>query len=133
MIVVDTSVLISFLRGEDTKAAQRMREIEEQLVPFAIPAICCQELLQGAKDAREWRLLTRYLETQELLTISDPWKTHSDAARIYFDCRRKGLTISSAIDCLIAQLVLDNDGVLLHDDADYEHIKAARPMQTVTI
>ena len=133
MIIVDTSVLIPFFRGDDTKPARRMREIEEQLVPFAIPALCCQELLQGARDLREWKLLSRYLETQELLTVHDPWQSHSAAARIYFDCRRKGITIGSAIDCLIAQLVLESDGILLHDDVDFERIKAVRPLQTLEI
>jgi len=131
LIIVDTSVLIPFFRGDDTKPARRMREIEEQLVPFAIPALCCQELLQGAKDLREWKLLTRHLETQELLTVRDPWQTHSAAARIHFDCCRKGITISSAIDCLIAQLVLESDGTLLHDDVDFERIKAVRPLRTL--
>ena len=133
MIIVDTSVLIPFFRGNDTKPSRRMRELEKQLIPFAIPALCCQELLQGAKDPREWELLARYLETQELLTASDPWQTHAEAARIYFDCRRKGITISSSIDCLIAQLVLENDGGLLHDDFDFERIKTVRPLQTLEI
>ena len=131
MIIVDTSVLIPFLRGDVTKPALRLQEIEDQLVPFAIPAICCQELLQGSKDKREWRLLTQYLVTQEHLAPSDPWKTYFEAARIYFDCRRKGVTIGSTIDCLIAQLVLDAEGWLLHDDADFERIKAVRPLQTL--
>jgi predicted nucleic acid-binding protein len=133
LIIIDTSVLIPFFRGDDTKPASRMQEIEEQFVPFCIPALCCQELLQGAKDLREWKLLAEYLRTQELLTGRDPWQSHSAAARIYFDCRRKGITISSAIDCLIAQLALESDGILLHDDADFERIKAVRPLQTLEI
>jgi predicted nucleic acid-binding protein len=133
LIIVDTSVLISFFRGDDTKPAARMREIEEQLVPFSIPAICCQELLQGARDLREWRLLATYLGTQDLLCGQDPWQSHLAAARIYFECRRKGITISSTIDCLIAQLALESDGILLHADADFERIKAVRPLQTLEI
>ena len=133
MIIVDTSVLIPFFRGDEAKPAARMREIEEQLVPFSIPSICCQELLQGARDLREWKLLARYLETQDLLPVRDPWDTHSAAARIYFDCRRRGISISSSIDCLSAPRVLENAGILLHDDADFERIKAVRPLQTLEI
>jgi predicted nucleic acid-binding protein len=61
----------------------------------------------------------------------DQWSTHRDAARIYYDCRRKGLTIRSSIDCFIAQLVLEEDGVLLHDDGDFERIREVRPLQTL--
>jgi predicted nucleic acid-binding protein len=133
VIVVDSSVLIPFFRGDESVGALRLREIEEQLVPFSIPAVCCQEVLQGAKDLRDWEELARCLETQELLAATGSWQTHSEAARIYFDCRRKGIKIGSSIGCLIAQLVLENDAVLLHEDADFERIKGVRPLRTVAL
>lgn len=131
MIVVDTSALISFLRGSRTTAAERLRLIEEQGTPFSIPAICCQEVLQGAKDSREWTLLLRYLETQRVLVPRDPWSSHVQAARIFFECRKVGVTVRSSWDCLIAQIVLEEEGILLHDDEDFERIKKVRPLQTI--
>jgi predicted nucleic acid-binding protein len=130
VIVVDTSVLVSFFRGRGSQEVSALRQIELDRTPFAIPAVCCQELLQGAGSAREWRLLLEYLETQTLLFPADPWHAHVEAARIFFDCRRKGITVRSSIDCFIAQLVLEVDGTLLHADADYERIKAVRPLRT---
>jgi predicted nucleic acid-binding protein len=94
--------------------------------------VCSQELLQGARDEREWRLLRDYLGTQRMLTANDPWAVHTSAARIYFDCRRRGITIRSTIDCWIAQLVLDADGALLHDDEDFERIAMVRPLRILT-
>jgi len=131
MIVVDTSVLVDFFRGADTSAARALDRIERDDVPFGIPVICCQELLQGARDEPEWRLLVRYLGTQQLVVPQDGWSTHEAAAQIYFDCRRSGITIRSTVDCLIAQLVLENDGVLLHDDGDFERITEVRPLRTL--
>lgn len=131
MIVVDSSVLIGFFRGWTTPAIERLRQIEMEGTPFAIPGICCQEVLQGAKDEREWSLLRATFEAQTLLFPRDPWEAHKGAARIYFDCRRKGLTIRNSVDCLIAQLVLDEDSVLLHDDQDFEQIREVRPLQTL--
>jgi predicted nucleic acid-binding protein len=131
VIVVDTSVFVDFFRGTGSAAADRMHHLEEEDVPFAIPAICCQELLQGARDEREWRLLRDYLETQMILSPVEAWATHAAAARIFYDCRRQGITIRSTIDCLIAQLVLENDGVLLHQDEDFERIRAVRPLRTL--
>lgn len=132
MIVVDTSVLIDFFRGRDRPGAARLRRLEEERTPFLIPAICCQELLQGARDPREWDLLSEYLESQNLLLPSDPWPTHLKAARIFYDCRRKGLTVRSSADCFIAQMVLDEeDGVLLHNDEDFERIRDVRPLKTI--
>ena len=105
---------------------------ETEGIPFRIPAICCQEVLQGVKNEREWRKLSDYLGTQEMLEPSaDSWTTHQAAARIFFDCRRKGLTIRSTIDCLIAEAVLQLGDVLLHDDEDFEHIRRVRPLKTL--
>jgi predicted nucleic acid-binding protein len=131
LIVVDSSVLIGFLRGHSSPAIARFQSLEEGGVPFALPAICYQEVLQGAKDDREWKLLSEYLGSQELLLARNPFAAHQQAARIYFDCRRKGLTLRSSIDCLIAYLVLEEDGVLLHDDEDFERIRQVRPLKTL--
>jgi predicted nucleic acid-binding protein len=131
LIVVDTSVLVDFLRGRETGPVERFVEIEKRSVPYAIPGVCCQELLQGARDEKEWKKLSKYLETQIVLHSREPWRTHFGAARIFFDCRRKGITIRGPLDCFIAQLVLETGGDLLHDDDDFEKIARVRPLRTI--
>ena len=131
MILVDTSVLVNLFKGVDTAATNRLRQIETNEVPFMIPVICCQELLQGAKNQKEWSLLEQYLSTQRLVWPRDAWPTHMNAARIYFDCRRKGITLRSSVDCLIAQLALDDNATLLHDDEDFERIRKVRKLKTL--
>lgn len=129
MIVVDSSVLISFFRGHQNPAVERLVSLEAEEAPFLLPGVCFQEVLQGARDQREWSLLEEYLGSQELLFAPDPALTYREAARIYYDCRRRGLTIRSTVDCFIAQLVLEVDGTLLHNDGDYESIAQVRPLQ----
>ena len=131
MIVVDTSVLIDFLRGAATAGAERLRKLEDQETPFALPAICCQEVLQGAKDVKEWDLLLSYLETQRILYPKASWASYAEGARIFFECRRRGITLRSTLDCLIAQMVIEQDGTLLHDDEDFERIKEVRNLRTL--
>ena len=131
MIVVDTSTLVNFLRGLATPGAQALRRLEEGGTPFGIPGVCCQELLQGARDEKEWRLLLAYLESQDILVPLDPLAAHVEAARIVFECRRRGITVRSSTDCLIAHIVLERDGILLHEDEDFERIKGVRPLRTV--
>ena len=46
---------------------------------------------------------------------------------MYFDCRRAGFTIRSAIDCLIARVALEHELMLLHDDRDFEKIVGIVP------
>lgn len=129
MIVVDSSVLIAFFRGHRNPAVERLVSIETEEAPFLLPGICFQEVLQGARDEREWGLLEEYLGSQELLFSPNPALTCREAARIYYDCRRRGLTLRSSVDCFVAQLVLEVDGTLLHNDGDFESIAQVRPLQ----
>jgi predicted nucleic acid-binding protein len=129
VIVVDSSVLIAFFRGHQNPAVERLVRLETEEVPFLLPGVCFQEVLQGARDEREWGLLEEYLGSQELLFSSNPALTYREAARIYYDCRRRGLTIRSTVDCFIGQLTLEIDGTLLHNDGDFESIAQVRPLQ----
>jgi hypothetical protein len=131
LIVVDSSVLIDWFKGRATPTTDRLQDLENAGIPFSIPGVCLQEVLQGARDEREWKLLSEYLESQDLLLSADSVSTHRDAARIFYDCRRKGITIRSSVDCFIAQLALEHDGVLLHDDDDFEWIRQVRPLKTM--
>ena len=77
----------------------------------------------------EWRTLYDYLSTQELLTAPDLLVSHVSAARIFYDCRRRGITLRGSIDCFVAQLALENDAVLLHNDEDFDRISSVRPLR----
>lgn len=126
MIFVDTSVLIDLLRGKATPATQFLANLEADDVPYAIPLLCCQEVLQGARDQNEWRLLHENLSAQRLALPADPTALHWEAARIFFDCRKRGLHVRSGVDCLIAAQVMEAKATLLHDDKDFERIKKVR-------
>jgi predicted nucleic acid-binding protein len=131
MIAVDTSVLVALFRGDKSAAANRLREIELNGIAFCIPAICCQEVLQGARDEREWKNILEVLSTQKILSADDPWKTHLAAARLFFDCRRHGITIRSTVDCFIAALAIEHKAVLLHADTDFERLKKVCALRTL--
>ena len=86
-----------------------------------------QEILQGSRDEAEWTLIQDHLAEQTYLEAREG--TWVGAARIYFDLRRKGRTVRSSVDCCIAQLVIENDALLLHDDRDFEVIADVRPLR----
>jgi hypothetical protein len=44
------------------------------------------------------------------------------AAGLYRKCRKKGVTIRSTIDLLIAQIAVENDLILMHHDTDFQNI-----------
>ena len=131
MILADSSVLIDVFRARRTPASDRLREAVYEGTPYAVPLPCVQEVLQGARDEPEWRLLRNFFESQEIAEPADWQAAHVEAARIFFECRRRGLTVRSSVDCLIAALALERRDILLHDDEDFEAIAKVRRLQTL--
>jgi len=128
MILVDTSAWIEILRDRDRKARESFRGVIAN-EPYGLCRFTQLELLQGAKDEREWRLLDEYLAGQHYLEIKE--NTWKNAARIYFELRRKGVTVSSPVDCCVAQVAMDEKALLLHRDRDFDKIARIRPLSTV--
>ena len=120
MILVDTSVLIDYLRDRNSEVSQRVQFVLDSGIPYGINSFIYQELLQGVRTEEEFNLLKQYLDTQRFYHLRDERESFAQAARIYFDCRRKGITLASTIGCLIAQTAIDNDLLLFHNDSDFE-------------
>ena len=119
MILVDTSVLIDLFKGSDKEAVANLHDIIRQQVPFGIASVVYQEILQGAKTEKEYASLQEYLSTQRFFHPEDPLASYADAANIYCLCRRNGVTVRSTIDCLIAQIAIEHDLLMLHNDKDF--------------
>ena len=119
MILVDTSVLIDLFKGEKNEAVAKLRSIIRQQIPFGITSVIYQEILQGAKTEKEYNFLKEYLSTQRFFHPKDPLISYADAAEIFYSCRRKGVTIRSTVDCLIAQIAIEHELFLLHNDKDF--------------
>lgn len=119
MILVDTSVLIDLFKGNNSESVENLRDIIHKQIPFGITSVIYQEILQGAKTEKEYSFLKEYLSTQRFFHPQDPLSTYADAANIFYSCRRKGVTIRSTIDCLIAQIAIEHELLLLHNDKDF--------------
>ncbi len=126
MILIDTTVLVDVLRDKSGVNAERLLVVlgtEE----IAFTLFTELEVLMGAKDEAEWNGIQQYLAARSLLDPSaSSW---ADAARTYYDLRRVGRTVRSIVDCCIAQMAIENDLTLLHNDRDYETIATVRPLK----
>ncbi len=91
-------------------------ELTGQGVPFWITGVIYQEVLQGAETERDFERLRDYLGTQRFYHPGDPVTSYLRAAGLYFQCRRQGVTLRSTIDCLIAQIAIEYELKLLHND-----------------
>ncbi len=122
MILIDTSVLINYFKGVNNPKTKKFEEILETGTPFGINNFIYQEVLQGASAEKEFNLLNGYLSSQKFYELRYGTKSYENAARMYYLCRKKGITPRSTIDLLIAETAIENNLFLLHDDKDYNEI-----------
>jgi len=122
MILVDTSVLIDYLNGIDNRSTKMFHQVLEKGIPFGINHVIYMEVLQGAKTERDYNALKKYLDTQTFYELERRKESYADAAKMYFKLRQKGVTVKSTMDCLIAQVAIENDLFLLHNDQDFSRI-----------
>ena len=120
MYLVDTSVLIDFIKGTETVQSKKFELILQEQIPFAISAFTYQEVLQGAKNEKEYDRLNDYLSTQKIIYPSK--ESYEAAAKLFFTCRKSGITIRSTIDLLIAVTAIENNYILLHSDRDFDNM-----------
>ncbi len=92
MILVDTSVWIDFFNGADTPHRHGLHRMIDQEADLALTGLVLTEVLQGFRHEKDFRM------AQELLLSLPrfdprPSEDYLGAARIYRECRRKGVTI----------------------------------------
>ena len=128
MIVLDTSVWIPLLNGVDHPKAERARAIIESPEDIGVPGIVLEEILRGLKsDAQFRRVRDLLLSDFTYLEMGQPLFVRS--AEIYRTLRKKGKTIRSPADCLIAACALEQNASLLEDDADFHTIAEVFPLK----
>lgn len=135
MVLVDTSVLTGYLKGQTDDKTLLFDEVLTRDIPFGISPYTFQEVLQGARNEKEYRQLRDYLSTQTIYFLPEEKPTCEKAARLYFDLRRKGITPRSTIDILIALTAMEYKLLLLHNDRDFdlmaEQVDALRIFQII--
>lgn len=131
MVIVDTSVWIDFLKGRETKQVQKLEELLSEETDIFITGLIYQEVLTGIKSKKEREKVRSELE--HFVLVNPSLDTHIQAAEIFDGCKKKGFTIRSIIDCLIASLTLEYDLTILENDKDYTFISEVYPLKTFRI
>ncbi len=127
MTLVDTSVWIDYFNGIQTVGVAKLSQVLDEEQPCGLSSVIYQEILQGADSEASFARFSRYLSSQIFFHPAHPLKSFADAAQIFLRCRRAGYTIRSTIDCLIAQIAIENDLWLLHCDKDFDYIAKVFP------
>ena len=116
MILVDTSVWIEILAG-------RFRGIgADQFAFIGTCAPILQEVLQGLRPGPESAELRQSMLALPCLCDPLPRRVYVHAAEIFGEGRRRGYTIRSSTDCLIAAISIETGAAVWHRDRDYRNI-----------
>jgi predicted nucleic acid-binding protein len=123
MILADTSAWVSFLRGGTaTDHAAIRTAIDARHLVLCEPVYA--EIMAGVRD-HEVGDVERELARYEMIpTTWSDWETAATLKRL---AARRGLTIRTMVDCLIASIALRTGSTVLHQDRDFERIAEVFP------
>ncbi len=107
MILVDTSVWIELL-GRSGRFVLKKEELLE--VATCPPVV--QEVLQGVKND----IVHQRLDVSAALYL--------EASDLFRFARRRGITVRSSVDCLIASIAIRSNIAVWHFDRDFEALTA---------
>ncbi len=128
MILVDTSAWIDFFNGKDLPHVATLEFSIQQEVDIAICGVVLTEVLQGISNDKQHQLTQDYLQSLLMLEIKEGvWL---QAADIYRQLRKRGLTVRKTNDCIIAATALHYGCFLLHNDKDFATIELHYPLRT---
>ena len=127
MILVDTSAWIGHLRGTESVVVAELGSLIETGADLVTTEPIVMELLAGA-DTPELDALDTLAHGLPLLSV-DVRIDFRQAAGIYRAVRRRGHTVRSLVDCLIASVAMRHDVPVLHEDRDYAAIAACLPLR----
>ncbi|MDB4901913.1 MAG: PilT protein domain protein [Mucilaginibacter sp.] len=120
IVLVDTSVWINFFKAKETDASLFLKNNLSNIIIATCPVII-QEVLQGIVSDKEFKVIHSYFNN--LIRFTDnPYLLAHDAAMLYRNLRKNGITIRKPNDCLIAMYAIKNGVALLNNDRDFQMI-----------
>ncbi len=121
MIVVDSSVWISYFHRTATPAVERLRAIT-RTDDILVGDVMMLEILQGARSEEVARALETELRTFTIVSMLSDAVAVS-AARYYRLLRAEGITVRKTPDLIIAAYCIDHGHAVLHQDRDFDHFE----------
>lgn len=118
LILVDTSVWLEVFRAREPLDLERVVDLDDVVTCGPV----AQEVLQGFRDDAPFQRARTGMRNLPWVESPMTAGVFESAADLYRTARRRGLTIRSPVDCLIAACALRNNLEVLHRDRDYAAI-----------
>ncbi len=129
MILVDTSVWITHLRGRQSATTARL-QVAVAREPVLIGDLILLEVLQGARDDLHAARIERHMRRFTIVSLlGDALAVR--AAQNYRILRNLGIIVRKAADIIIATYCIEHGHTLLHDDHDFAPMEEHLGLKTV--
>jgi predicted nucleic acid-binding protein len=129
LIVVDSSVWIANLRNTVSEPVRLLRSLFER-EPLLVGDIVLLEVLQGARDEAHAVRIARDLNAFDIVPMLSQHLA-VQAAHNYRLLRARGVTIRKTADMIIGTYCIEHGHTLLHDDRDFEPMRAHLGLQVL--
>lgn len=117
MIIVDTSVWIDYLNGQENAYTDTLDDALIQGT-VAIGDVIFLEILQGIRNDKDYQKARNRLAKLDRYEMFGHFMVEKSAEN-YRTLRKKGITVRSTIDVIIATFCIENRLPLLFNDRDY--------------
>jgi hypothetical protein len=129
MVIVDSSVWIDALWGTATPQTIWLRNSIGKK-PIGLTSLILCEVLQGTRTERQFRGFQQDLLQLPVFEAGSAQLAIA-AARNFRHLRSRGVTVRTAIDCMIATFCIVEGYQLLHRDSDFDGFEAHLGLQVV--
>lgn len=120
MVLVDTSVFISFFNGKNNSKTDLLKQLLLNGEDIAITGLIYQEVLQGIRTDKVFRELKGILD--DFYYINTPESIYLESAQLFRKLQSNGVTIRKSIDITIAQSAINSKIPILELDRDFTNI-----------
>ena len=127
VILVDTSVMIGFIKGDSNTSVDAFIQIPQKQNSIAVSILTYEEVLRGAKSEFEFLRLDRLVSAFNIIFLPTEKSFYKEVSNIYLKLRKRGITIPSVPDIMIALTAVKANHKLLHNDKHFDEIKTVLP------
>lgn len=128
-VLIDSSAWIEFLNGSPSRTSDEVSKLLGDESEICTCGIVVTEVLQGLRREAGY---PKVVELFADLTFCEAagLGTYVRAAEVYRELRRRGITVRSTIDCLIAIIAEEQECVILARDRDLAAISGSGLLKT---
>ena len=126
MVLIDSSVWVALFSKRPPFRIEELVDPNE--IVTCLPIV--QEVLQGIDDDYRFEEIRDLLYDLRAIEDQLTGELFHEAILLFRAARKKGVTVRSSIDCLIAACAIRHGATVLHRDRDFDHLARITPLKS---